>query len=84
MDVTRGEVPDRATHQKQKINKVGEVTSVDRLIPTVDVTEIKNQAMSLKTSAPKNTPELQEILDVLNIIRHKGKKGKFLIKLSYI
>ena len=53
---------------------MGDVTSVERLIPTVDVEEIRDQAKSFNTTMNSNTPELQEILDVLNIIRHKGNK----------
>ena len=62
-----------APNQKAKVQRVGDVTSVEKQIPTVDVSEIRDQARSLNLSMKKNTPELQEILDVLNIIRHKGK-----------
>ena len=86
MDVTGGQVPRRhATNQKAKVERVGDVTSVERQIPTVDVAEIRDQAKSFNQKMQSNTPELQEILDVLNIIRHKGNiMIKYLINLINI
>ena len=55
------------------MERVGDVTSVERQIPTIDVAEIRDRAKQFNLKHQNNTPELQEIIDVLNIIRHKGK-----------
>lgn len=75
MDITGGRVPRRnAPNQKAKVDRVGEVTSMEIQLPTVEIDEIRDQAKTLKTQMLNKSPELQEILDVLNIIRHKGMK----------
>ena len=42
-------------------------------LPTVEIDEIRDQAKILNKQMPNSSPELQEIMDVLNIIRHRGK-----------
>ena len=62
----------RAPVQKAKVERVVNVVSVDSPIPTLDEFDIQIQAKNIVYQHVTNNPELQEILNVLNIVQQKG------------
>ena len=63
----------QAPHQKAKADRVGQVTSRDTPNPSMDERDIEVQAQDIVQQHLVNAPDLQELLDILNIIRKQGK-----------
>ena len=62
--------------QRAKLERVVQVVTVDSPIPSMDEFDIMEQANMVVHQHLSGSPELQEILDVLNIIRQQGKSIK--------